>query len=97
MITCNEDQQTKIEFLANLNRHTKAVNVVRFSPKGKLILNLKTLSNNVIISTERRGRIHVLSVQVEKDFHCLKYNYNEGFSFQMILFYVYDNQIAIRS
>ena len=37
-ITFNEDQQTKIEFLANLNRHTKAVNVVRFSPKGKLVI-----------------------------------------------------------
>lgn len=37
LITCNEDQQTKIEFLANLNRHTKAVNVVRFSPKDEIL------------------------------------------------------------
>lgn len=36
-ITFNEDQQTKIEFLANLNRHTKAVNVVRFSPKEEIL------------------------------------------------------------
>lgn len=34
-IITSEDQQTKIEFLANLSRHTKAVNVVKFSPKGK--------------------------------------------------------------
>ena len=45
-IVYNEDQQTKVEFLANLTRHTKAVNVVRFSPKGELKLcKLYTLSS----------------------------------------------------
>lgn len=34
-IVSSEDH-TEIEFLANLSRHTKAVNVVKFSPKGKL-------------------------------------------------------------
>jgi len=33
----NEDQHTKIEFLANLSRHTKAVNVVKFSPKEEIL------------------------------------------------------------
>lgn len=36
-ITFNEEQQSKIEFLANLSRHTKAVNVVRFSPKEEIL------------------------------------------------------------
>lgn len=36
-IVSSEDQQTKIEFLANLSRHTKAVNVVKFSPKEEIL------------------------------------------------------------
>lgn len=31
----NDDGTAKVEFLASLNRHTKSVNVVRFSPNGK--------------------------------------------------------------
>ena len=29
-----EDVKTKVVFMSNLSRHTKAVNVVRFSPNG---------------------------------------------------------------
>lgn len=39
-IVSSEDQHSKIEFLANLSRHTKAVNVVKFSPKGKVTRTL---------------------------------------------------------
>jgi len=36
-IAAIEDQHSKVEFLANLSRHTKAVNVVRFSPKEEIL------------------------------------------------------------
>ena len=32
----NELDGVKIYFLANLSRHTKAVNIVRFAPNGKV-------------------------------------------------------------
>jgi hypothetical protein len=46
----------KIEYVANLSRHTKAVNVIRFSPSGKLTDNfweLLTLHIKVCITLVR--------------------------------------------
>lgn len=36
-IACGDGQKTDIDFLANLSRHTKAVNVVKFSPKDEIL------------------------------------------------------------
>ena len=37
-----EIEKMRIVFLANLSRHTKAVNVVRFSPNGTSVLKQQT-------------------------------------------------------
>ena len=37
VVVDDEDNGSKVDFIANLSRHTKAVNVVRFSPQGKSI------------------------------------------------------------
>ncbi|EDO38692.1 predicted protein, partial [Nematostella vectensis] len=36
-VTCSENGSNNLKFLSNLTRHTKAVNVVRFSPKEELL------------------------------------------------------------
>ena len=36
-VLADEDKGSKVDFLANLSRHTKAVNVVRFSPQGNML------------------------------------------------------------